>query len=55
MQPGQGFAYLLMCPKTVARVLLGQSIKKAPGLNMQNFQALRLTWSWDVLRIISLV
>lgn len=54
-QPGQGFAYLSVTQETVARALLCQSIKKAPGPDMHNFRALRLIWTWDSLRITSLV
>ena len=54
-EPGQGFAYLKVNQKTIARALFCQSVKKAPRPNMQNFQALRLIWTWDLARIISLV
>ena len=54
-QPGQGSAYLSVSQETVARALLRQSVKKAPGPNMHNFQALRLIWTWDSARITSLV
>ena len=54
-QPGQGSAYLSVNQETVARALLCQSVKKAPGPNMHNFRALRLIWTWDADRITSLV
>ena len=41
-KPGQGSAYLLISQETIARALLCQSVKKAPGPNMHNFQALQL-------------
>lgn len=53
--PGQGSAHLSVSQDTVARTLLCQSVKKAPGPNMQNFRALRLIWTWDAPRITSLV
>lgn len=54
-QPGEGSAYLSVCPEMVARALLGQSVKKAPKPSVQIFQALRLIWTWNALRITSLV
>ena len=54
-QPGQGSAHLSVSQEMVGRALLCQSIKKAPGLNMHNFQALRLVWAWDSARITLLV
>lgn len=37
-KPGQGSAYLSVSQETVARALLRQSVKKAPGPNMHNFK-----------------
>ena len=54
-QPRQGSAHLSVSEETVGRALLCQSIKKSPGPNMHNFQALRLIWIWDSARITSLV
>lgn len=54
-QPAQGSAYLSLDQETVGRALLCQSIKKAPGPDMHNFQALHLIWNWDYARITSLM
>lgn len=45
--PGQESAHLSVNSETVGRMLLCQSVKKAPGPNMHNFRALRLIWTWD--------
>lgn len=54
-QPTQGSAHLFVTQEAVGKALLCQSIKKAPGPNMHNFQALRLIWAWDAGRITSLL
>jgi ribonuclease HI len=38
----------------VRQALFGQSVKKAPGIDKLNFQALRLLWKWDAARIVAL-
>ena len=53
--PVQGSAHLLVTQETVAKALLCQSVRKAPGPNMHNFRILRLIWAWDAGRITSLV
>lgn len=53
--PGPGSAHLFVHLETVAQALFCQSVKKAPGANMQDFRILRLIWTWDPLRIMSLV
>lgn len=52
-QPGQQSAYLTVNQETVARALLCQSVKKAPGPNIHNFQALRLIWTCNSAQITS--
>jgi hypothetical protein len=39
----------------VERVLFGQAVQKALGLDRLNFKALWLLWGWDEARIIALV
>lgn len=54
-QPGKGTAHALVTKDKFGRALLCQSVKKAPGPNMQNFRILRILWEWDPDRITALV
>ena len=48
-QPKQRSAYLLITQEAMAKTLLCQSVKKAPGPNMHNFRALRLIYVWMLI------
>ena len=52
---GQETAHASVTKDKVSRALLYQSINKAPGPNMHNFQIFRILWDWDPDRIISVV
>ena len=54
-KPRQGTGHSLVTKDSVSRALLCQSVKKAPGPNMHNFQILRILWNWDPDRITSVV
>ena len=55
VKPVQGLMHTQIIPKLVEKALLCLSINKAPGPNKFNFGAIRLLWSWEPERIISIV
>ena len=54
-EPGHGIAHASITKNNVAKALLCQSVKKAPGPNMHNFRILYVLWDWDPDRITSVV
>ena len=54
-KPGQKTIHISVTNDKVGRTLLCQSIKKALGPNIHNFQILYILWDWDPDYIISVV
>ena len=50
----QGSWHSQVNEELVRQALFYQAVQKAPGIDQLNFQALRLLWEWDSLRIVAL-